>query len=120
MGSCHEISTPSVSGTAADTEILVKNSNGVWVRLSDDPPFTGTYAHAFIYFFAGNNTRSNPKIRVTAYNDFHHDEAFVMENSFLTEDFNGCMDGVAGLDGTIQQASAFIDGNNVATLHRVL
>jgi hypothetical protein len=97
----------------ADTEILIKNSNGVWVKVADD--VRGTYAEANFWFTGGSNTRSNPKIRVNAY----HSEAFMFESKWFTDNYVGCVDGIAALPGSVNPAAAVIDQNGNASVYRM-
>lgn len=117
---CFHIATRPVAGVNADTEISVKNSNGVWVKLSDDPPLYTPYAHAYILFAGGGNTRSNPKIRVNAFSSARNQDAFQLESAFFTENTSVCRDGIAALPGSVNQASAAIDGNGNVIIYRVL
>lgn len=118
---CFHLATRPVSGVNADTEISVKNNNGIWVKLSDDPPLYTPYAHAYFWIVPGGNTRNNPKIRVNGYSSARNQDAFQLESTFFTQaSQSACLDGVAGIPGSIQQASAIIDGNGNVIINRVL
>jgi hypothetical protein len=116
---CYTLATSNTTpaGGNADTEILIKNSSGVWVKLADD--VRGTYAEANIWITGGGNTRSNPKIRVNAYSASHHDEAFMFENKWFTDNYVGCVDGIAALPGSVSPAAAVIDQYGNASTYRV-
>jgi hypothetical protein len=102
----------------ADTRILIKNNAGTWVNLSDDSQFGGTYSWAQLWLQAGGNTRSNPRIRVSAYNYLHNSEAFMLESTWLTDDFSACIDGIPALAGTQNQPAATIDGGGGVYVYR--
>jgi len=82
-GGCYELLTlPGPSGHTADTEILVRQDNGTWARLSDDINGS-TYADAMLYLDDGvfttqfpSNGNSPTKIRIAAYNQIHNTEDF--------------------------------------------
>jgi hypothetical protein len=82
-GGCYELLTlGGPSGHTADTEILVRQDNGTWARLSDDLNGT-TYADARIFLDDNVFTSQNPtgtisptKIRIAAYNQYHNTEDF--------------------------------------------
>ncbi len=116
---CYTLGTSNTvpAGDNADTEILIKNSSGVWVKLADD--VQGTYAVADFWISGGGNTRSNPKIRVIPYSSSHQSEAFMFESKWFTDDYNTCMDGIAALPGSVNPAAAIIDGNGNASIYRV-
>lgn len=82
-GGCYELETLSgPSGQGADTEILLRQDNGVWARLSDD--YNGTaYSHAMLFLDDNVFTTQVPsggtsptKIRIAAYNQYHNTEDF--------------------------------------------
>jgi hypothetical protein len=112
---CYKLNTRSTVpvSTSADTEILIKNSNGIWVKVADD--IQGTYAEANFWFTAGGNTRSDPKIRVIAYHSGHNSEAFMFESVWYTNDFIACVD---GLPNETDPAAAIVDGNGIASVYR--
>lgn len=116
---CYNLATSNTTpaGDNADTEILIKNSAGVWVKLADD--VRGTYAEAHIWVTGGGNTRSNPKIRVNAYSAAHHGEAFMFESSWFTDNYVACVDGIAALPGSVNPAAAVIDQFGNASVYRV-
>jgi hypothetical protein len=82
-GGCYELLTvPGPSGSNADTEILVRQDNGAWARLSDDINGT-TYADAMLFLDDNVFTTQVPpagasptKIRIAAYNQNHNTEDF--------------------------------------------
>jgi hypothetical protein len=84
-GGCYELSTQTgASGNTADTEILVRQDNGTWTRLSDDINGS-TFAAARIFLDdnvftsqAPTGTISPTKIRIAAYNQIHNAEDFVV------------------------------------------
>lgn len=118
---CFHLATRAVTGVNADTEISVKNNNGVWVKLSDDPPLYTPYAHAYFWFIQGGNTRNNPRIRVNAFSSARNQDAFQLESAFFTQaSQSACLDGVAAIPGSVNQASAIIDGIGNVIINRVL
>lgn len=82
-GGCYELLTlPGPSGNTADTEILLRQDDGTWTRLSDDINGS-TYADAMIFMddnvFTSqvpSNFTSLTKVRVAAYNQVHNNEDF--------------------------------------------
>jgi hypothetical protein len=100
----------------ADTEILIKNNSGVWVKLADD--IRGTYAEANFWISGGGNTRYNPKIRVIPYSSGHNDEAFMFESRWFTDNYVACVDGIAALPGSVNPAAAIIDTYGNASIYR--
>lgn len=116
---CYTLATANTTPAQgnADTEILIKNTAGVWVKLADD--VRGTYAEANFWFTGGSNTRSNPKIRVNAYNSGHHSEAFLFTSKWFTDNYVACVDGIAALPGSVSPAAAVIDTYGNATTYRV-
>jgi hypothetical protein len=120
---CYTLATSNTVNPAlptADTEILVKNSQGAWVKLSDDSQLYGSYAFARIYFYSGSNTRTTPKIRIASFSNYHIKEAFQFQSAWFTDDFNACLEGIPALPGSLNMASAYIDANNNVTIRRAL
>jgi hypothetical protein len=87
---CFDVATTKTSSTTnADTEIWVKDVDGIWKVLSDDQDGT-TLAHARVFLDPGIDIRSsaNQRIRVAAFSSTHNSEQFYIRNT----DLGGSMD----------------------------
>lgn len=120
-GNCFELATMNgPSGNTADTEILVRQNDGSWARLSDDIPGSPN-SKARIMLEDNIFTTQNPvqaqsptKIRISAYNDLHEKEDFWVSLT-LVGNLNE-----AQCTGDASKAAVFIDRHEGVRIIRAI